>query len=97
MPRKNYIVWQSGMVVAVKIFPRSTTTLRTPTTLNRPTTDTGIRLSHRTRYTKIFMRTTGDKTGRTDPAAQTDATVGRRSFLKSAAAAAVFGAAVHTL
>jgi predicted aldo/keto reductase-like oxidoreductase len=44
------------------------------------------------------MRTIVDQTSRFDPPKQIDATVTRRSFLKSAAAAAVFGAASpHTL
>ena len=44
------------------------------------------------------MRTIVDETSRFDPPEPTDATVSRRSFLKSAAAAAVFGAASpHTL
>jgi len=44
------------------------------------------------------MSTIVDETSRFDPSKQTDATVSRRSFLKSAAAAAVFGAASpHTL
>ena len=44
------------------------------------------------------MRTIVDETIRSDPPKQTEATVSRRSFLKSAAAAAVLGAASpHTL
>ena len=44
------------------------------------------------------MRTIDDETSRFDPPKQIEATVSRRSFLKSAAAAAVFGAASpHTL
>src|SRR6267142_76131 len=98
MRRKNYIAWQFGMVMAVKIFPLSTTTLRTPTTLNPPTMDTAMSLTHRTTHGRTFMRTIVAKTSRSDPPNQIDATVSRRSFLTSAAAAAVFGAATpHTL
>src|SRR5882762_3761846 len=98
MPRRNSIAWQFGMVVAVKIFPLSTTILRSLVTLKLPTMDIEIRLTHRTTHGRAFMRTIVDKASRSDPPNQIDATVSRRSFLKSATAAAVFGAASsHTL
>src|SRR6266568_8515046 len=60
--------------------------------------DTAISLTHRASHGRTFMSTIVDETSRVDPCKQTDATVSRRSFLKSAAAAAVFGAASpHTL
>src|SRR5438552_13530361 len=86
------------MVVAVKIFRLSTTTLRTPTTLKAPTMDPAVSLTHRTIHGRTFMRTIVDETSRSDPPKQIDAMVSRRSFLKSAAAAAVLGTATsHTL
>src|SRR3989454_4403441 len=86
------------MVAAVKIFPPFTTISRGTTTLNPPTMDTVISLTYRTIHGRTFMRMIVDETSRSDPPKQTDATVSRRSFLKSAAAAAVFGAASpHTL
>src|SRR6266550_2432342 len=98
MRRRNSIAWQFGMVVAAKIFPLFTTTSRGTTTLNPRTMDTAISLTHRTTHGRTFMRTIVDETSRSDPPNPTDATVSRRSFLKSAAAAAVFGAASpHTL
>src|SRR5207249_8875180 len=49
-------------------------------------------------HRRAFMHTIVDGTSRVDRPEPTDATVSRRSFLKSAAAAAVFGAASpHTL
>src|SRR6266404_6706662 len=96
--RKNCIAWRFGPVVAVKIFPLSTTTSRGTTTLNPPTMDTAISLTHRTTLGRRFMSTIVDEKSRFDPPKQIDATVSRRLFLKSAAAAAVFGAASpHTL
>src|SRR5256885_8300352 len=96
--RKNCIAWQFGMVAATKIFPLFTTTSRGTTTLNPPTMDTVISLTYRTIHGRTFMRTIVDETCRSDPPKQIEATVSRRSFLKSAAAAAVFGAASpHTL
>src|SRR6266704_1927878 len=60
--------------------------------------DTAISLTHRASHGRTSMSTIVDETSRFDPCKQTDATVSRRSFLKSAAAAAVFGAASsHTL
>src|SRR5437867_9841977 len=98
MRRRKYIAWQFGMVVAVKIFPLFTTTLRTPKTSNPRTMDTAISLTHRTTHGRTFMRTIVDETSRSDPPKQIDAMVSRRSFLKSAAAAAVLGtASPHTL
>src|SRR3989442_10263398 len=98
MWRRKSIAWQSGMVAGVKIFRLSTTTLRTPTTLKPPTMDPAASLTHRTTHGRTFMRTIVDEASRSDPPKQIDATVSRRSFLKSAAAAAVFGAASpHTL
>src|SRR5260370_37284508 len=55
--------------------------------------DTAISLIHRASHGRTYMSTIVDETSRSDPPKQTDATVSRRSFLKSAAAAAVFGAA----
>src|SRR3989449_442239 len=81
------------MVVAAKIFPLFTTTSRGTTTLNPPTMDTVISLTYRTIHGRTFMRTIVDETIRSDPPKPTDATVNRRSFLKFATAAAVFGAA----
>src|SRR6266496_5831201 len=81
------------MVVAVKIFPLFTTTSRGTTTLIPPTMDTVVSLTHRTTHRRTFMRTIVDETSRSDPPKQIEATVSRRSFLKSATAAAVFGAA----
>src|SRR5882672_3778200 len=92
MRRRSFIAWQFGMVVAVKIFPLSTTTLRTPKTSN-PQTIAAISLPHQTTHRREFMRTIVDETSRSDPPKQTDATVSRRSFVKSAAAAAVLGTA----
>src|SRR2546426_12060622 len=86
------------MVAAVKIFPPFTTISRGTTTLNPPTMDTVISLTYRTIHGRTFMRMIVDETSRSDPPKQIEATVSRRSFLKSAAAAAVFGAASpHTL
>src|SRR5713101_3537143 len=97
MRRRSFIAWQFGMVVAVKIFPLSTTTLGTPKTSNLRAM-TAISLNHRMIHRRKSMRTIVDKTSRSDPPNQIDATVSRRSFLKSAAAAAVFGgASPHTL
>src|SRR6266571_466930 len=81
------------MVVAVKIFPLFTTTSRGTTRLIPPTMDTVVSLTHRTTHRRTFMRTIVDETSRSDPPKQIEATVSRRSFLKSATAAAVFGAA----
>src|SRR5437867_7569092 len=81
------------MVAATKIFPPFTTTSRGTTTLNPPTMDTVISLTYRTIHGRTIMRMIVDETSRSDPPKQIDATVSRRSFLKSAAAAAVFGAA----
>src|SRR5438309_5376892 len=55
--------------------------------------DTAISLTHRASHGRTFMRMIGDETSRSDPPKQIEATVSRRSFLKSAAAAAVLGAA----
>src|SRR5207253_452825 len=77
----------------VKIFPLFTTTSRGTTTLIPPTMDTVVSLTHRTTHRRTFMRTIVDETSRSDPPKQIEATVSRRSFLKSATAAAVFGAA----
>src|SRR6266576_182818 len=86
------------MVVAAKIFPLFTTTSHGTTTLNPPTMDTVISLTYRTIHGRTFMRTIVDEKIQSDPPKQIEATVSRRSFLKSAAAAAVFGAAsTHTL
>src|SRR5438552_9172458 len=81
------------MVVAAKIFPLFTTTSRGTTTLNPPTMDTAISLTHRTTHGRTFIRTIVDEKSRFDPPKQIEATASRRAFLKSAAAAAVFGAA----
>ena len=55
-------------------------------------------LTHRTAHERTFMHLIVDETSRFDPPKQNDATVSRRLFLKSAAAAAVFGAtSPHTL
>src|SRR6266704_564375 len=60
--------------------------------------DTVVSLTHRTTHGRTFMRTIGDEASRSDPPKQIDAMVSRRSFLKSAAAAAVLGtASPHTL
>src|SRR5437016_6816721 len=85
------------MVVAVKIFRLSTTTSPATRTLNQATIAITISLTHRTTHGRPFMRTTVDET-RFDPSKKTDATVSRRSFLKSSAAAAVFAtASSHSL
>src|SRR6266436_2665643 len=86
------------MVVAVKIFRLSTITSPAARTLNQATADITISLTHRMIHGRTFMRTIVDETSRFDPPKPTDATVSRRSFLKSAATAAVFGASSpHTL
>src|SRR5947208_14973031 len=65
---------------------------------NQATMNLTISLTHRATPSRACMHAIVDETGRFDRPEQTDATVSRRSFLKSAAAAAVFGAAnPHTL
>jgi len=60
--------------------------------------DTVISLTYRTIHGRRFRSMIVGETSRFDPSKQTDASVSRRSFLKSAAAAAVVGAASsHTL
>src|SRR2546422_10598799 len=98
MWRRKSIAWRSAMVAGVKIFRLSTTTLRIHTTLKPPTMDPAVSLTPRTTHGRTFMRTIVDEASRSDPPKQIDAMVSRRSFLKSAAAAAVFGtASSHTL
>src|SRR5438552_14350739 len=95
---RKSIASQFGKEMVTKIFRLSTTTSRGTTTLNPPTMDTAISLTHRTIHGRTFMHTIVDETSRSDPPKQIDPTVSRRSFLKSAAAAAVFSAASpHTL
>ena len=66
--------------------------------LNPPTMDTAISQTNRMPKVRRFMSTVDDPTNRFGSPNQTDVTVSRRSFLKSAAAAAVFSAATpHTL
>src|SRR5437867_1768806 len=81
------------MVVAAKIFPLFTTTSRGTTTLNPPTMDITISLTLRTIHGRTLMRTIVDEKSQSDPPKQIEATVSRRSFLKSAAAAAILGSA----
>src|SRR6266446_4427481 len=95
---RKSIASQFGKEMVTKIFRLSTTTSRATRTLNPPTMDTAISLTHRTPHGRPFMRTIVEEKSRFDPPKQIDATVNRRSFLKCAAAAAVFGAASsHTL
>src|SRR5690349_4498943 len=92
MRRRNFISWQFGMVVAVRIFLLFTTTLRTLKTSN-PRTMAAISPTRRTTHGRTPMHAIVDETRRPDLPKLTEATVSRRSFLKSATAAAVFGAA----
>src|SRR5438309_7501108 len=79
------------MVGAMRIFQPSTTTSAATRTSNQTTIDITVRLTHRTNKTRTFMRTVDEtRFGLPKP---TDATLSRRSFLKSAAAAAILARA----
>src|SRR2546425_104826 len=72
------------MVVAVKISRPSTTTSRATGTISQATMDIRISLTLRTMHGRTLLRTTVDEKIRFGPPEPTDATLSRRSFLKSA-------------
>src|SRR5438067_13925854 len=81
------------MVMAVKMFQLSTITSRATRTLKQATMEITISLTQRTTHRRTFMRTVDEtRFGLPKP---TDATLSRRSFLKSAAAAAILARATQ--
>src|SRR6266850_6673614 len=94
MWQKRSIASQFGKETVTKIFRPSTTTSRTTTMLARPSMDTlGNLIPHRTSRRGMFMRMKVHEASRCDPTNQIDAVASRRSFLKSASAAALLGSA----
>src|ERR1700694_2339279 len=94
MSQRKSIASQFGKETVTKIFRPSTNTLLGTTTLSRPAMDTLTSLmTHRRSRGGTFMRMIVDKTSRFDPTNHLDAEMSRRSFVKSAAAAAVLGGA----
>src|ERR1035438_655170 len=94
MWQRKSIASRFGKEMVTRTFPPSTTSLRGITTLRPPAMDTlTSQMTHRARRGEMFMRMTVDETNRFNSTNQSDAALSRRSFMKSAAVAAILGSA----